>query len=419
MGQSLIEKIIEKHTTEDVAPGKIIWLELDVRSARDFGGANVVQHLDKYYPSEAKVQDPQKTFFTFDCNPGGVTIDYAKNQQICREFAKREGIKVFDIDQGIGSHLMIDAGIAVPGTTVVGTDSHLNIMGAIGAFGQGMGDQDIAFAWKTGKTWFEVPYSIKVIFEGNPFMNGVISAKDLTLAALQHFGSSGLLGLSAEFYGSAIENLSLDGRITLASQVTEMGGIIGLISPNDTIIDYSRSRSGDFNLSELLADEDAQYLQTEVIDLTNLEPLIACPPSPANVKTVSEVSGKEVHSVFIGSCTNGRYEDIRVATDILRGELIAPNIVCKLVPATREIWSRCLKEGLIEDLYDAGVLIGNTGCAGCAQGQIGMTGVGEVAISTGNRNFPGKQGAGDMYLASPATAAAAALIGEIIDPREI
>ncbi|UCE12970.1 MAG: 3-isopropylmalate dehydratase large subunit [Candidatus Heimdallarchaeota archaeon] len=416
MGKTIIEKIIADHTTEDVTPGNIVWMGIDVRSARDFGGANVVKNLEAYYPDQSKVDDPEKTFFTFDCVVPAKTIGYAENQQIARVFARNYLARknLFDVDAGIGSHVMIEKGIAVPGTTVVGTDSHLNILGAIGSFGQGMGDQDIAFAFKTGITWFEVPESMTIIIEGKPASNAF--AKDVTLGVLQEIGSKGSLGKAIEFYGNTVESLDLAGRITLASMVTEMGGIIGLITPNKEVIHYCQNRSNkDFAIHK--ADRDAIYTESLELDFTNLEPLIALPPSPANVKPVSEVAGKPVDSVIVASCTNGRYEDLALVAKMVKGKKIHTDVMMKIVPATKEVYAQLLENGLINILFEAGAIISNPGCGGCAAGQIGMTGKGEVQVSTGNRNFAGKQGAGDTYLASPATAASTALAGEISVPE--
>jgi 3-isopropylmalate/(R)-2-methylmalate dehydratase large subunit len=221
MGQTIIQKIFQAHSPAgtDVTPGNIIWLDLDVRTARDFAGANVVQNYRTHY-GDAPVADKSKTFFTFDLVVPAKNIPYANNQQICRIWAREQGVKVYDVDAGIGSHVAIEEGLAYPGSTFVGTDSHLNILGAVGAFGQGMGDKDIALTFKSGKTWFEVPPTMKVIVKGR--IEYPCTARDLTLAVLRQLGSKGALGRAIEFYGPAIEELDLAGRITLASQVTEM-----------------------------------------------------------------------------------------------------------------------------------------------------------------------------------------------------
>jgi 3-isopropylmalate/(R)-2-methylmalate dehydratase large subunit len=415
--QTLIEKIFAAHSAGDapVEPGRIIWLELDVRTARDFAGANVVQNYQAHY-GDASVADKAKTFFTFDLVAPPNNIPYANNQQICRTWARRQGVRVYDVDAGIGSHVAIEQGLAYPGSTLVGTDSHLNILGAIGAFGQGMGDQDIAFAFKTGKTWFEVPPSMRVIITGD--LRPPCTARDLTLAVLGRLGSNGALGRSVEFYGPAIEALDLPGRITLASQVTEMGGITGFIPPSEQVLAFSRQRTGRDDIQEIYADPGAAYVETIEIDITGLEPLVACPPNPANVKPVRQVAARDVRidSVFLGSCTNGRFEDMRAVAGVVAGKRVAPGVMASVVPATREVYAEMLRSGVLSTLFEAGFIISNPGCGGCASGHIGMTGKGEVQLSTSNRNFPGKQGAGETYLVSPLTAAWSALAGKLTCP---
>ena len=415
-GQTILEKIFQAHTTGDVpvVPGNIIWLDLDVRTARDFAGANVVQNYRAHYGTDP-VADKGRTFFTFDLVVPANNIPYANNQQTCRIFAREQGIKVYDVDAGIGSHVAIEQGLAYPGVTLVGTDSHLNILGAIGAFGQGMGDQDIAFAFKTGRTWFEVPPTMKVVIHGQ--IKPPCTARDLTLAVVGRLGASGALGRAIEFYGPAIEALDMAGRITLSSMVTEMGGIIGLIPPSEEVLAYARKRTGRDSIPAYYADPDAAYVETVEIDVTGLEPLIACPPSPDNVKPVREVAGRRIDSAFFGSCTDGRYEDFVAVAEVVRGKHIAPWVMASVVPATREVYAQMLGSGVLQTLFEAGFIISNPGCGGCASGHIGMTGKGEVQVSTSNRNVPGKQGAGETYLVSPLTAAWSALKGEVTVPE--
>ena len=414
MGKTIIEKIIQAHANEPVEAGKIVWLGLDARTARDFGGANVVKNYKRHYGDDP-VDDPARTFFTFDLVTPANNIPYAINQQICRDWAKEQGVKVFDVDMGIGSHVAIERGLTWPGSTFVGTDSHLNILGAIGAFGQGMGDQDIAFTFKAGKTWFEVPRSMRITVSGK--LEPPCTAKDLTLACLRRLGASGALGQAVEFYGPAVEALDLAGRITLSSMMTEMGGIIGLIPPSEEVLTFCRERTGRDDLAAVHADPGAQYTQEIAIDISGLEPLIACPPKPDNVKTVRDVAGTKVDSVFIGSCTNGRFEDFAAVAQVVEGKKIAQGMVASVVPATREVYAQMLQSGVLQSLFDAGFVVSNPGCGGCASGHIGMVGEGQVQISTSNRNFAGKQGPGHNYLASPVTAAWAALTGEITVPQ--
>jgi 3-isopropylmalate/(R)-2-methylmalate dehydratase large subunit len=412
MGQTIIEKILSEHSGRGVRPGDIADVRIDARLARDFGGANVVKNLRE---NRLDVEDVTRTFFTFDCNPGGSDQKYAANQQLCRVFARERSITVRDIDAGIGTHIAIDEGLVWPGGTLVSTDSHANILGAIGAFGQGMGDQDIAAAWANGQVWFKVPASVKIVLDGE--RPSGTTAKDVALRLLREFGAAGLLGMSGELYGEAVDGLGLSERITVASMATEMGAIILLFPPNGAVLDHF-DRLGKRGRA-VYADADAAYARNVRVDISGLIPLISRPGHPEDVVPVSDVAGTKIDSAFIGSCTNGRYEDLLAAAEILKGRRVAPGVVLKIVPATRAIWQKCLETGLIETFMNAGALVGNPGCAGCAEGQIGQNGPGEVTVSTGNRNFTGKQGRGSVYLASPATAAASAVAGVIATASDI
>jgi 3-isopropylmalate/(R)-2-methylmalate dehydratase large subunit len=405
---TIIEKILASHSGKvKVSPGEIVNVAIDVRLARDFGGAGVIRNLEVY---DLKIADSNKTFFTFDCNPTGSDQQYAANQQKCRLFARENGIRVYDINAGIGTHLAIDEGLAIPGSTLISTDSHANIVGAIGAFGQGMGDRDIAAAWARGAIWFKVPESVKITLHGT--RPPLISAKDIALNLLKEFGADELLGFSIELYGEEVERLTLDERMTISSMATEMGAIAILFPPSDSIIDYCKSRTY-LHFSAVYADRESIYQREYGINLEQFKPAISLPGQPHNVAYVEDCKGIKLDSVFIGSCTNGRMEDMREAANILRGRKVAPGIMLKIVPSTDEVWNTCLKEGIIDIFKQAGALVGNAGCAGCASGQIGQNGPGEKTISTGNRNFEGKQGKGDVYLASVATAATSAVAGHI------
>ncbi len=405
---TLLEKILARHSKFDfVKPGDIIDIEIDARVARDFGGANVVKNL---VDNNLSVADATKTFFTFDTNPTGSDQKYAVNQHKCRTFARERGIKVFDIDYGIGTHTLIENGLAYPGSTAVTTDSHANILGAIGAFGQGMGDQDIAVAFSKGKVWFKVPKSVKINLNGKRPKN--VFAKDIVLNLLNRFGANQLLGYSIEIYGDEVDKLTVDERITIASMGTEMGVIIILFTPNKEVIDYCENATGR-KLALIEADKDANYEQVFNLDLSLFVPMVSLPGKPHDTVNILEAKKVKIDSAFIGSCTNGRIEDLREVAKILKGKKVAPGVVLKVVPATDTIWVKCLEEGLFKIFKEAGALISNAGCAGCAAGQVGQNGPGEITISTGNRNFPGKQGKGQVYLASPASVAASALAGYI------
>ncbi|MBL6963173.1 MAG: 3-isopropylmalate dehydratase large subunit [Bacteroidetes bacterium] len=411
---NLIEKILAGHSNKElVKAGEIIDVYIDARAARDFGGANVVKNL---LENGLSVADPTKTVFTFDCNPGGSDQLYAANQHFCRRYARENNIKVYDIDAGIGTHIAIDHGLAWPGSTFVSTDSHANIMGAIGSFGQGMGDQDIAAAWAKGAVWFKVPHSVKINLNGHRPSN--ISAKDIVLNLLSIFGANKLLGYSVEIYGDEVGSFTLDERITISSMATEMGAIIILFTPSQEILNYCEEKTGR-KIELLQADSDAHYQEVFEVDLSKFIPMIAKPGNPDDDTDINEVKGIKIDSAFIGSCTNGRMEDLRTTASILKGNKVAPGVVLKIVPSTNDIWQQALQEGLIKIFKDAGAMVSNAGCAGCAAGQVGQNGPEEVTLSTGNRNFAGKQGKGYVYLASPSVVAASAIAGHITTADDI
>jgi 3-isopropylmalate/(R)-2-methylmalate dehydratase large subunit len=414
MGMTLLEKILAAHSKHSVVrPDDIVDIEIDSRAARDFGGANVVKNIKDF---GLGIADPGKTLFTFDCNPTGSDQKYAVNQHICRLFARENGIKVYDINAGIGTHILIEEGYVYPGATAVSTDSHANILGAVGAFGQGMGDQDIAAAWHNGKVWFKVPHSVKINLNGK--MPDGITAKDVVLNLLKIFGANDMLGYSIELYGDCVEKMTLDDRITISSMATEMGAIIILFPPGKDIVDYCRKRAIN-KFEPIYADPDAQYTKTFDIDVSAFIQMVSRPGEPHDTVDIESVSGIKIDSAFIGSCTNGRMSDMYSAAAILKGKKVASGVILKIVPATDKIWEQCLREGLIEIFKSAGALVSNAGCAGCAAGQVGQNGPGEITISTGNRNFPGKQGKGSVYLASPAVVAASAVAGFITIPAKI
>ncbi len=407
---TIIEKIFANHSNQNtVKPGDIIDIEIDARVARDFGGANVIKNLIN---NGLSLDNHEKTFFTFDTNPGGSDQQYAANQQFCRIFARENGIKVYDVDSGIGTHQAIEKGLIQPGGTFVSTDSHANIMGAIGAFGQGMGDQDIAVVWAKGKAWFKVPASVKIILNGK--RPSKVSAKDIILNLLNIFGANTLLGTSVEIYGEEVDHFTLDERITISSMATEMGAITLMFTPNDAIYAELERLSG-IKSPRIAADADASYLSTHEVDMSQFVPMVARPGHPHDDTSVESVKRTRIDSGFIGSCTNGRMEDLRIVAEILKDKKVSPGVVLKIVPTTDAIWQEALDEGLIKIFKEAGALVSNAGCGGCAAGQVGQNGPGEVTISTGNRNFAGKQGKGEVYLASPAVVALSAVAGFITD----
>ncbi|MGB3904447.1 MAG: aconitase/3-isopropylmalate dehydratase large subunit family protein [Anaerolineae bacterium] len=416
-GKTIIEKILSVHSGEDAWAGDRVWADLDLAVVRDFGGPNVVLEYEKQMDGEP-VWDPQKIAMTFDYQAPAKVVQVANNQRICREFAAKHGIPhVFDVNCGVGQHVLLEQGMILPGSVVVGTDSHMNLLGAVGSFSSGMGTTDVAAAWATGRLWFRVPESIKITFKGS--YDYPASAKDLTLFLVSKIDTAKTIYKSLEFYGEPIDALSLAGRLTLASMVTEMEGKIGLIIPDEDILSWIGERSGR-KVDAVLPDRDASYWEERELDIDGLEPLIACPDRPDNVKPVREVAGTHVDQVFVGSCTNGRFEDLRVAAKVLKkmGGRIAPHVRMVITPATTEVAMEAVEAGLYETFIKAGAMVTNQGCSLCTIGHHGVLAEGDVLVSTGNRNFRGKLGKGsEAYLASPAVAAATAVKGEIALPE--
>lgn len=275
---TIIEKILAAHAGKEKAfPGDMLDVKVDVRLARDFGGANVVKILDE---NGLSVEDSSKTYFTFDCNPTGSDQEFTANQHKCRVYARENYIGLYDIDSGIGTHLAIDEGLAVPGNTVVSTDSHTNILGAIGAFGQGLGERDIAAAWSRGSVWYKVPESVKITFTGERPEG--ISAKDIILNMLHEFGADSLKGYSVELYGDEIEKMTLSERVTISSMATELGAVSIIIPPSEWVVRYCKIRSGK-KFKPVYADEDAVYAKEFKMNMEEFFPAVALPGKPDNV----------------------------------------------------------------------------------------------------------------------------------------
>jgi len=416
-GKTIIEKILSDHSGEDARAGDRVWAELDLAVVRDFGGPNVVLEYEQQL-DDKPVWDPQKIAMTFDYQAPAKVVQVANNQRICRQFAIKHGVPhVFDVNAGIGQHVLLERGMVLPGSVIIGTDSHMNLLGAVGSFSTGMGTTDVAAGWATGRLWYRVPDTIKITFRGE--YSYPTSAKDLTLFLLSRIDMSRTIYKSLEFYGQPIDSLSLAGRLTLASMVTEMEGKIGFIAPDEHILAWIGERAGR-TVEAVVPDRGASYWEELEFDINGLEPLIACPDRPDNVKPVREVAGVRVDEVFIGSCTNGRLEDLRVAAEVLErmGGKVAPGVRLVVTPATTEVAMEAVEAGLYETFIGAGAMVTNQGCSLCTIGHHGVLAEGDVLVSTGNRNFKGKLGKGSLaYLASPAVAAATAVKGEISVPE--
>ncbi len=416
-GKTIIEKILTKASGKDVVANDRVWAEVDLSVIRDFGGPNAVLEFDKF-THNGKVKDPDKIAITFDYQAPAKDMKVAQNQVLCREFAKRQGIKnLFDVNWGIGQHVLLEKGMIKPGSVVIGTDSHMNLLGSVGSFSSGVGNTDIVAAWYSGKLWFRVPETIKVIFKGK--YKEPVSAKDLTLKFIQKIGMDKANYKSLEFYGDPIDNLSLAGRLTLGSMMTEINAKIAFIQPNGETLEFLRQRcEGEIEI--VTSDKDAHLSDEMVVDVGKLIPQIACPHSPDNVKTVEEVEGTPFNEGFIGSCTNGRLEDFKAAAKILKkAGRIHPEVRLIVTPATREVAMGMLESGLYKIFMSVGAMVTNQGCSLCTSGHHGVLGKGDVLLSTSNRNFLGKLGKGaEVYLCSPATVAASAMEGKITDPRK-
>lgn len=367
-----------------------------------------------------RVFDPEKIAITFDYQVPAKDEKVANNQKICRDFAKRHGIRhFFDVNAGIGQHVLLEHGLVSPGSVIIGTDSHMNLLGAVESFSTGVGNTDIVAGFILGKLWFRIPQSVKVVFNGK--LSYPVTSKDVALFFVSEFGGDGANYLSIEFSGEVIDSFSLADRITLASMVTETSGKIGFMVPNAEVKAFLQERTGR-SVEVIEPDEDANYIEIREYDISDLEPLVSCPHVPENVKRARELKDVKVDEVFIGSCTNGRYEDFKVAYDYLIrvGKEFNPGVRVIFTPATKEVALRLLEEGIAKAFVEAGGVFTNPGCSLCTIGHHGILAEGETLLSTSNRNFQGKLGKGSyVYLCSPLTAIASAITGRITDPRDL
>ncbi|HEC77826.1 MAG TPA: homoaconitate hydratase family protein [candidate division WOR-3 bacterium] len=414
---TIIEKIFSRKTGgKKVKPGDYIWVDLSLVAMRDFGGPNVIQEYIRAF-GDHPVFDKKRVAVTFDLHIPARNEKVAVNQKTLRDFVKQQGVHLFDVNTGIGQHILLENGLVKPWDIVIGTDSHMNLLGAVGAAGFGMGTTDVAGAMYKGRLWFRVPETIKIVVKGNA--GEYVTAKDIILYILKRLKTDGALNRAVEFTGDAVERMTLAERITMSSMVTEMSGEVGFFETSAEVLDFIRSRT-DEPISGLKADPDAGYEKAYEFVIDDLKPQIACPHSPDNVTEVEKKSGVKVNQVFIGSCTNGRFEDLKAAADILKGRRINKGVRLIIVPATAEVAAQAVEAGLYESFLKSGAVVTNPGCALCTTGHPGILAPGEVMVSTSNRNFIGKLGKGaEVYLASPVTAAATALTGVITPPGEI
>ena len=416
---TIAEKILARHSGNDaVKPGQLIECDLDVVLANDVTAPISIAQFEKLGVGE--VFDRSKIVLVADHYVPNKDIKSAINAKVMRDFASRYGIEHhYDVGvSGIEHALLPEQGLVTAGDLVIGADSHTCTYGALNAFSTGMGSTDIAIAFATGKAWFKVPETIKVVLSGEPAPG--VSGKDIILSLIGTIGVDGALYKALEFCGDALESISMEQRMTICNMGIECGAKAAIFIPDAKTREYLDGRAlNDPRFYE--PDEGAEYAQIIEIDCSRLEPVVAVPHSPSNVEPVSQHADVRLDQVVIGSCTNGRIEDMRAAAEVLVGRKVAPGVRCIVIPATQDVVSKCLEEGLAKIFVDAGCAFSTPTCGPCLGGHMGVLAPGEVAISTTNRNFVGRMGdtSSKVYLASPRIAAASAVLGRIGLPSEL
>jgi len=415
---TLTEKILAAHTgRKRVSPGEFINVRVDLILANDITAPIAIREFRRIRVD--KVFDSKKIVMVPDHFAPCKDITSAEQVKLMREFAYEQGLIYFEVGQmGIEHALLPEQGLVLPGDVVIGADSHTCTYGALGAFATGMGSTDIAAAMATGDIWMKVPPTIKLIYHGS--LRKWVGGKDLILYTIGDIGVDGALYSAMEFTGEAVDSLSMDGRFTMANMAIEAGAKAGMFRVDDKTLLYIKSRAKrPYTVYE--ADNDAEFSQIIDYDVSNIEPQVALPHSPANAKPVSQVGDIEIEQVVIGSCTNGRLEDLRLAARILEGRKVNHRVRCIIIPATQQIYLGALNEGLIEIFVRAGAVVSTPTCGPCLGGHMGVLAAGEKCVSTTNRNFVGRMGSpkSEVYLSNPAVAAASAVAGRIISPVEI
>lgn len=420
MGMTMIEKILAAHSDQDeLKPGDIVNARVDMVLGNDITTPVAVKEFEKI--GVDKVFDRDRIAIVPDHFTPNKDIKAAEQVNMIRKFAKKYEItNFFEVGQmGIEHVLLPEKGLTLPGEIIIGADSHTCTYGALGALGTGVGSTDMAAAMATGKAWFKVPPTIKIVYKGE--LQPHVSGKDLILYTIGKIGVDGALYKAMEFCGEAIENLSMDGRMTMSNMAIEAGGKAGLIAADEKTEAYLKDKA-QRDYTVLNADPDAEYEEVIEIDVSQISPQIAFPSLPENTKGLDEIEEKiEIQQAVIGSCTNGRLEDLRAAAEILKGQKVNENVRCLVFPGTQKIYKQAMNEGLFDIFIDAGVAVSTPTCGPCLGGHMGILAEGEKAISTTNRNFVGRMGStkSEVYLASPAVAAASAIKGYIAGPEEV
>jgi 3-isopropylmalate/(R)-2-methylmalate dehydratase large subunit len=414
---NITEKILAKASAKtSVLPGDIVDTNVDMVMVHDLTGPLAVEAFRRI--GIAHVWDNKKIVIILDHQVPAESVKAAELHKMLRAFAKEQSIRFYDVGRGgICHQVMPEKGHVLPGSVIVGADSHTCTYGALGAFATGIGSTEAAAVFATGKIWLKVPETIRINVEGEfkPF----VTPKDLILSIIGRIGADGATYKATEFTGSTIRTMSIAGRMTLCNMTVEMGAKNGIIEPDETTRKFLQGRTNK-HYEVFRSDPDADYGQVVEFDVSELEPVVACPSSVDNVKPVSEVDAP-IEQAFIGSCTNGRIEDLRVAAQLMKGNTVKDGVRTLVIPASQEVYRQAVEEGLVEIFTDAGALVCGSACGPCLGGHIGLLAVGETCVSTSNRNFIGRMGStqASVYLASPATVAASALTGRITDPRTL
>ncbi len=419
-GMTLAEKILaHKLGVPKVSAGELVEVPVDLTLANDITGPLAIKVFESTCIN--KVFDPEKIALVMDHFTPNKDIKSAEQVRICREFAKKYGIKHYYEGGvcGIEHALLPELGLVVPGDVVIGADSHTCTYGALSAFATGVGSTDLAAAWITGKTWFKVPETIKFVYYGK--LKPWVTGKDLILYTIGDIGVDGALYKAMEFTGEVIERLSMAERMTMANMAIEAGGKVGLMVADEKTLEFLKGRAKREPVI-LYPDKDANYADVREYDVSKIDLVVALPHLPSNVKFVKDLGEKVyIDQVVIGSCTNGRYEDLLMAAKVLKGRKVNPNVRCIIIPATPEVYRRALKTGLLEVFVEAGAIISPPTCGPCLGGHMGILAKGERAVATTNRNFVGRMGhpESEVYLSGPAVAAASAVLGYIGTPEEL
>lgn len=416
MGQTIAEKILSAHAGKTVKPGELIISKIDAVMVQDGTGPLAVSEFEKL--NKTKLFNPERTILFIDHAAPSPRKELSNSHIVLRNFAKKYGAVLSESGEGVCHQRLIESFIN-PGEVLLGADSHTCTSGALGAFATGVGSTDIAVVMALGKTWLKVPSTYKIILEGS-FPKGVY-AKDLILHLIGLIGADGATYKALEFTGRGAKNLTMAERFTISNMAVEAGAKAGLFETDEKTLEYLKENGRGDKYKEIQADVDAIYEKIININLNELKPTISCPHTVDNTKTIDEMEKIEIDQVYIGTCTNGRIEDLRIAAEILRGKKVKKSVRLIVSPASRKVFLQALEEGLIKIFVEAGAAIVTSGCGACVGVHAGILGDGEVCLATQNRNFKGRMGntEGFIYLSSPATAAYSAIKGYIADVREV